>query len=115
MPSHVEESLMSTRSFFTPASSYKEMSRRARDTILSLSNDNLGEKEPTVLNVFPNTGGTHLTFGREALPGVHLRGDSAWDLLEDLHTEADEQLVHCVCDLLLLSPINRTDSVHTAE
>lgn len=45
MPSHVEESLMSTLSLFTPASSYKEMSRRARATMPSLSNDNLKEKE----------------------------------------------------------------------
>lgn len=36
------------------------------------------------------------------VPGVYLRGDPAWDLLQDLQAEAHKQLVHGVGDLLLL-------------
>lgn len=48
----------------------------------------------------------HVSVRCDALPGIHLCGDSTGDLLEDLDTEADEQLVHRVRDLLLFSPIN---------
>lgn len=64
MPSHVEESLISTLSLLTPASSYREMSRRARDTMLSLSNDNLGEKGSLNPNVF-NTSGERIRIRRD--------------------------------------------------
>lgn len=106
MPSHVEESLMSTLSLLTPASSYKEMSRRARSTIPSLSKDNLWERINS-----PEGFSSHKqqTWVRcEPLPGVHLCRNSTGDLLEDLYTEADKQLVHRVCELLLFSPRNIT-------
>lgn len=41
IPSHVDDSLMSTRSLLMPASSYRAMSLRALATISSLSNDSL--------------------------------------------------------------------------
>lgn len=45
----------------------------------------------------------HLVTCRLHLPGVHLSGDSARDLLEDLKPKAHKQLVHGVGHLLLFS------------
>lgn len=44
MPSQVEDSLISTRSLLTPASSYRAMSRLALATISPLSKDNLTQR-----------------------------------------------------------------------
>ncbi|TNN58828.1 hypothetical protein EYF80_030977 [Liparis tanakae] len=73
IPSHVDDSLMSTRSLPMPASSYSAMSLRALATISSLSKESLSNKRDVTL--LPSFGDAVLDgLVHQVLVGRHLGG-----------------------------------------